>query len=207
MDPKQWGPMVWGLWDDIVFWSDTNDIETEYFSSTGYFHCFVRLLPCKHCRATYERYIRDNPVANPLTKWVWNLHNAVNRHCRKSIQHGISYPQYIRKLKRRKRRKSSARQFWTFLTWCLLTAHVSGRMITDPQVRLCFIALVEESSSLIPELYGTPIDHSCFVKHLLQRCPSTWLLTIHGWMRQKGWITPRYPRWKRQLMKQTKLDK
>ena len=53
------------------------------------------LLPCRYCRESYTVFRRQDPPTFPYTKWVFNLHNKVNKKLDKPL---YSWDQFHRKV-------------------------------------------------------------------------------------------------------------
>lgn len=80
MDPSIWGPLTWKVFFSIAF-------ETDGKTCISYFDKMKSLIPCPHCRSSYNyyfakynpnNYIKDN---EPLSgaKWVWCIKDLVNQ--------------------------------------------------------------------------------------------------------------------------------
>lgn len=82
MDTRYWGPSGWKLLHSISF-SYSEKLKNKY---KDFFNVVAFVLPCKHCRKSYSEYIIDDPVQvdskNDLTRWLWRIHNKVNKKLR-----------------------------------------------------------------------------------------------------------------------------
>lgn len=84
MDTRFWGPSGWKLLHSITFaYSPRNKAAIkELFSMLPF------VLPCKFCRASLSEYMEKDPLvpalesANTLSKWLWRIHNQVNKKLR-----------------------------------------------------------------------------------------------------------------------------
>ena len=80
MDTKFWGPSGWKFLHLITF--------SDAVKHTSKIRCFFEtlpyVLPCKFCRQSLSEYMEDLPLdtADPA-KWLWKIHNCVNRKLQK----------------------------------------------------------------------------------------------------------------------------
>lgn len=82
MDSRVWGNLFWNLFNDVCvirdfYQSELSPADKQTIKQFFYVSCFM--LPCKHCRKSYTRYIKNNPPKFPYIRWVFDLHNKVNR--------------------------------------------------------------------------------------------------------------------------------
>jgi hypothetical protein len=84
MDTRFWGPSGWKLLHSITFaYSPKNKAAVKELFTTLPF-----VLPCKFCRASLSEYMEKDPLApaldsaNTLSKWLWRIHNEVNKKLR-----------------------------------------------------------------------------------------------------------------------------
>ena len=78
--PELWGPTAWRILHGASFDADAG-------SFARLVDVLQRVLPCPHCRTSFQYYCRDVPLAcmdpalDPLAvaKWCWRLHDSVNR--------------------------------------------------------------------------------------------------------------------------------
>jgi len=84
MQTKVWGPAGWIFLHSIVQnypWNPTPQQKIYYrrfLSDVG------QVLPCRYCRESYQKFaedLNDKALQNrkTLTKWLYNLHNKVNK--------------------------------------------------------------------------------------------------------------------------------
>jgi hypothetical protein len=89
MDPLLWGPCTWSVIFGVAF-------ELPQ-SLRGVLNELRHLLPCGHCRTSFEYYCRQNPLSTCESEpvlYVWNLRDMVNR---KLKRHLISYSTFTRR--------------------------------------------------------------------------------------------------------------
>lgn len=87
MDTRFWGPSGWKLLHAITFGYDPNNVKSKAAIQTT-FEMLPFVLPCKFCRSSLTEYMEKYPLepaleskAN-LTKWLWLIHNEVNKKLR-----------------------------------------------------------------------------------------------------------------------------
>ena len=72
-----WGPLFWDLMADMAIRMDqTSSNNSKNYN--GIWYTLKNILPCKYCRQSYRKFIREDPPARPYTKWVCALQNKVN---------------------------------------------------------------------------------------------------------------------------------
>jgi len=93
-EPGQWGPPAWQFLHTITFgYPDEPDeeIKEDFWQ---FFRSLQEVLPCTNCRRHYRKKLRQaeglrhtlrDPLASrsQLSRWVVELHNAVNKQSRK----------------------------------------------------------------------------------------------------------------------------
>lgn len=81
MDTRFWGPSGWRLLHLISFTYDPNDIDSKE-AITHAFTLLPYVLPCKFCRESLAKYMKEDPITLTTTasfsKWLWRIHNKVN---------------------------------------------------------------------------------------------------------------------------------
>ena len=84
MDTRFWGPSGWKLLHSITFAYELSDK-----AAVGQmFKMLPFVLPCKFCRASLTEYMETDPVEPALesraklTRWLWRIHNEVNKKLR-----------------------------------------------------------------------------------------------------------------------------
>ena len=93
-NPSVWGPPTWTSMHIFAarfpeyFESEKHFVEVQRKYST-YFDSLKEVLPCGPCRRDYTQLLEEYPVEKAaisryhLSRWVWNIHNIVNRKLRK----------------------------------------------------------------------------------------------------------------------------
>ena len=104
LEPKKWGPHMWRSLHSITFAYPDNPTEEDKINYKSFFNFLSNVLPCESCRQHYKENItcgnlninnkeifesRDN-----LTKWLYELHNLVNKQTNKNIV--ISYKEVVK---------------------------------------------------------------------------------------------------------------
>lgn len=107
MDTKYWGPSGWKFLHLITFAKKTNTPQ-ESKNLECFFSTLPYVLPCKFCRSSLSEYLETNPVSSGLessepyafAKWLWKIHNSVNRKLRGQHLHVLPDPpfQIVKKL-------------------------------------------------------------------------------------------------------------
>lgn len=82
MDTKFWGPSGWKLLHTLTFtYQPTCRVAMRDFLATLPF-----ILPCKFCRISLTTYMCADPPdlknADSLSRWLWRIHNAINKKLR-----------------------------------------------------------------------------------------------------------------------------
>lgn len=73
MDTRAFGPSGWQLLHLVV----------HQRTEAGPFMMTMKdILPCRFCRESTEVFLRDDPPKQPLTEWLYDLHNRVNKKLR-----------------------------------------------------------------------------------------------------------------------------
>ena len=84
------GPCTWKAMHSVAF-SYARDpfspTPQEHKAAVDFFGSMAELIPCHMCRKHYKDYIREHPIKadnrDELAKWVFDLHNDVNRRTNK----------------------------------------------------------------------------------------------------------------------------
>jgi hypothetical protein len=85
MDTRFWGPSGWRLLHLITF---TYDPVGSKASVKEMFEMLPYVLPCKFCRQSLSEYYEADPLEpalasrKRLSRWLWRIHNAVNKKLR-----------------------------------------------------------------------------------------------------------------------------
>lgn len=89
MDTRFWGPSAWRLLHLITF---AYEPEKQKEAVRELFSCLPYVLPCKYCRQHLAGHMEKYPLEpalvsrDSLSRWLWNVHNAVNDARRKEGQ-------------------------------------------------------------------------------------------------------------------------
>ena len=98
MITTQWGPSAWFFLHNVSFGFPienskiTKELKQRYYA---FFYNLQFVLPCKKCRDNYSKNINDKDTKLDLNvfntresfkKWLFNLHNKVNKLTGKTIQ-------------------------------------------------------------------------------------------------------------------------
>ena len=86
------GPCTWKAMHSVAF-SYARDpfspTPQEHKAAVDFFGSMAELIPCHMCRKHYKDYIREHPIKadnrDELAKWVFDLHNDVNRRTNKPV--------------------------------------------------------------------------------------------------------------------------
>ena len=73
MDTRAWGPSGWQLLHLIAH---------GHTDSARLMNTLKDILPCKFCRESTSTFLAQDPPKQPLTKWLYDLHNRVNKKLR-----------------------------------------------------------------------------------------------------------------------------
>lgn len=68
---------------DLAIRMDHTNFGSDVY--TKIWHIFQFMLPCKWCRESYTKFIRDDPPRKPYRRWIWALRNKVNIKLQKPI--------------------------------------------------------------------------------------------------------------------------
>lgn len=83
MNPEIWGSNIWYLLHIIVQHPNSPNYKYKQF-----FYTLQYLLPCPKCRNNYIKHILNETISsdnNKLSKWLFNIHNNVNKDIGKPI--------------------------------------------------------------------------------------------------------------------------
>lgn len=84
-----WGPGLWKSSHIITFnYPESNPTKKQQHDTKQFFTLLGDMLPCPFCVASYKGFIKELPIDNylgsraKLTKWLYLIHNKVNRKLR-----------------------------------------------------------------------------------------------------------------------------
>ena len=81
-----WGPLFWNMMTDLAIKMDYHhNTDTDTHIYTQIWRIFKFMLPCKWCRQSYTKFIKDDPPCKPYRRWIWDLRNKVNIKLQKPI--------------------------------------------------------------------------------------------------------------------------
>jgi len=90
MMTKVWGPPGWSFLHSITFGYplEINKMNPEHLEKKNFYKNFFynlgKVLPCKYCRESYDKYFKELPIDNFLNNrkdlclWLYLVHNKVN---------------------------------------------------------------------------------------------------------------------------------
>lgn len=100
MDTRFWGPYGWTFLHTLPFsYNPNNTLEKK--SMKILLKGLSNLLPCKYCRQSYSKYIKELPIdkyidsPSKLSKWTYLLHNKVNDKLRSQGLLNTDNPTYV----------------------------------------------------------------------------------------------------------------
>lgn len=91
MNTKSWGPGLWRALDAIAFnypikinkrSKKHKELQKNYYM---FFTSLQYMLPCKYCRISYKKFIKELPIDDfldsraKLTYWLYLIHDKVNQ--------------------------------------------------------------------------------------------------------------------------------
>jgi len=89
-----WGPPAWFFIHMVSFNYPVNPTPLQKRQYLQFFKSIGHILPCKHCRESYTKFIANGTTRLTLqtmknratvSRWLFKLHNAVNKRiCKKS---------------------------------------------------------------------------------------------------------------------------
>lgn len=89
MNCEKWGPSGWIYLTTIAYnYPEYNPTKKQQRDTKRYFTLTGDMLPCKYCRQSYKVFIKELPIDDylgsraKLTKWLYLIHNKVNRKLR-----------------------------------------------------------------------------------------------------------------------------
>lgn len=101
---KIWGGATWTANHAITFGYPINPSYEQKKNYKNYFIMLGEVLPCLYCRNSYKEFISSGKTKltddvlndrNSLTKWFYDLHNAVNN--KLEIDYGVTYEDVVNK--------------------------------------------------------------------------------------------------------------
>jgi hypothetical protein len=92
MDPSAWGPVAWDFLHTVTFGYPEKPTNEQKQSAVAMFRSLQDLLPCSVCQNHFRGILARFPIENhihsrdALSKWLYTVHNIVNRDLKKTIQ-------------------------------------------------------------------------------------------------------------------------
>lgn len=89
MDTTFWGPDGWVLLHTLTYFLPEKLSKKEQHYVKDFFNNVSKILPCKYCRISNQKYMKSLPIENysstrdQLTVWIYKLHNKVNNKLRR----------------------------------------------------------------------------------------------------------------------------
>jgi hypothetical protein len=89
MDTRFWGPAGWKLLHQIAYKYPENPTNEDKLNYGIFFSNIANVLPCKYCRKSYSKFLKNLPIENflenrdKLTEWLYLIHNKVNNKLRR----------------------------------------------------------------------------------------------------------------------------
>lgn len=93
-----WGPSAWEAFHSTTFGYPINPSKEQKHDYYQYFVFMGKVLPCEHCRVSYQKFITDGDTVldidtmgsrETLTKWGYRIHNRVNK--KLGVDYGDTY--------------------------------------------------------------------------------------------------------------------
>lgn len=88
-----WGPQFWFILHNISFNYPVNPTKEDINNYHTFFKSLRYVLPCKHCRENVVKNMKELKFSKKvfvnretLSKWVYNLHNHVNKMLNKNVK-------------------------------------------------------------------------------------------------------------------------
>lgn len=91
MDTKEWGPKLWfSMFTVAANYPQEIDMKNKLHVSKmkkhkEFFEIFQYILPCKYCRRSYKKFLKELPIKdylkgrNSLMYWVYLIKDKVNK--------------------------------------------------------------------------------------------------------------------------------
>jgi hypothetical protein len=101
---KIWGPRAWFFINSVSFGYPVNPNSEQKEEYKTFFKTLGFVLPCGFCRQSYQFFIKDGETEitdeifenrDTLTKWVFKLHNRVNK--KLGVEYGTTYDEFFNK--------------------------------------------------------------------------------------------------------------
>lgn len=102
--PRIWGPHMWKSLHCISFAYPYNPTDDDKKKYKAFFESLSYVIPCSSCGKSYKSFIENGSTKltdevfisrNNLTKWVYDLHEAVN--AKLCVNYGVTYDDIVTK--------------------------------------------------------------------------------------------------------------
>lgn len=82
------GPNLWKVMHAVSFTYPKTPTDEQAQQYKDFFHSLGDVIPCPGCRVHYKKYLEEHPIklnnSDALSRWVYDLHDTVNRRNKKS---------------------------------------------------------------------------------------------------------------------------
>lgn len=150
-----WGPLMWDLLSDVAVAADqqwTARGSPRAFPSSAhrvFWSALQFVLPCKWCRQSYTRFLKDDPPAYPFRQWLWRIRNQVN----------LKLSQPVLAWEKFERRCLVSSGFSSVATWqdlCFILA-LNYNPTTQKKAYLSWFRAAQTLLSALPHLASSPL--------------------------------------------------
>lgn len=124
-----WGRPAWKFLFTIIFSYPQKPTSRNKYEMKEFFTSLGNILPCKYCRDSYKKYIKQIPIDNYLGSkkelcfWLYTLHNKVNDKLRVQGRYSKPNPTFISVCKYYEQNLSKmGTKFWGPQAWRFLFA-------------------------------------------------------------------------------------
>jgi hypothetical protein len=100
IDPTIWGPHLWKFMHYFTLSYPDNPTDEDKDILYNFFHTIQTVLPCEKCRYNFKSHLETTPLTDEVlssninvVKWLFNIHNEVNKYTNKPI---MSYDEFIK---------------------------------------------------------------------------------------------------------------
>ena len=89
MIPEVWGPYFWHTMHFVAEGYPENPTYKNKIEYTQFYKSIIKVLPCKSCSRNFKRHAKKYDIKNylksrkRLMKWVYLVHNEVNKELKK----------------------------------------------------------------------------------------------------------------------------
>jgi len=195
IDPKYWGPYGWKFLHTLTLYYPDIPSNDDKKNIVNFLHTLSYVLPCETCRHEFKKLLKKYPPEEYntnktiLIRWLYNIHNKVN----KRLEHKPYVFISNEKLQHDLRIDINKPETWGSVLWKLmhmitLTYKKNPRLKDKQRMQAFFYSLL----NIIPnkvykeefekQLILTPLDDNI----LVCRCNLIkWLVNIHNQVNKK----------------------